>query len=142
MSENINFIPANELPVAEGDEVSVLCVENGELKQKSASGLGGKTAYDLELRITGAWDADAGNVTATGEILSGSYDAVLEKLDAGIMPVCLVIECGTFWDGQERKAVFECCPEWLRLPDGLEGLIFEKMNVGYLLQPDGTILID
>lgn len=32
MSENINFIPANDLPVAEGDEVSVLCLENGEMK--------------------------------------------------------------------------------------------------------------
>ena len=29
--ENINFIPATELPVAEGEEVSVLCVENGEM---------------------------------------------------------------------------------------------------------------
>lgn len=34
MDKNINFIPANELPVTEGDEVFVLCVEGGELKQK------------------------------------------------------------------------------------------------------------
>ena len=41
MSERIELIPASELPVAEGDEVSVLCLENGELKQKPANGLGG-----------------------------------------------------------------------------------------------------
>lgn len=137
-----NFIPANQLPMAEGDEVSVLCVENGELKQKAASGLGGKTTYDLEVRITGAWDAETGNITATGEILSGSYDAVLEKLDAGIMPSCLVITCGTFWDGQEHKGVFECCPSWVSFPDEFEGLELCSMTRAYLLQPDGTVLMD
>ena len=34
MSENINFIPATELPEAIGDDVSVICLENEELKQK------------------------------------------------------------------------------------------------------------
>lgn len=32
MSEKIEFIPAKDLPVAEGNEVDVLCVENRELK--------------------------------------------------------------------------------------------------------------
>lgn len=41
MTENIEFISANKLPVAEGDEVSVLCLENGELKQKPGASLGG-----------------------------------------------------------------------------------------------------
>lgn len=41
MAENIEFIPANELPEANGDEVSVLCLENGELKQKPGASLGG-----------------------------------------------------------------------------------------------------
>lgn len=140
--ENMNFIPANELPVAEGDEVSILCVENGELKLKSASGFGGKTAYDLTVRITGTWDDENGMVTATGEILSGSYDAVLEKLDAGIMPSCLVIDCGTFWEGFERKGVAECHPSWMRTPDGVEGLYLPLMNMAYLLHPDGTVFMD
>lgn len=39
--ETINFIPATQLPEAEGDEISVLCLENGEMKQKPAKGLGG-----------------------------------------------------------------------------------------------------
>lgn len=39
--ENPNFIAANDLPIAEGENISVLCVENGEMKQKPATGLGG-----------------------------------------------------------------------------------------------------
>lgn len=35
--ENVNFIPANQLPVTDSAEVNVLCVENGEMKQKSAN---------------------------------------------------------------------------------------------------------
>lgn len=41
MSEKINFIPASELPEAQGDTVDVLCVEDGKMKRKSANGLGG-----------------------------------------------------------------------------------------------------
>lgn len=41
MAENINFIPATDLPEAIGDEVSVLCLENGELKQKPGASIGG-----------------------------------------------------------------------------------------------------
>lgn len=52
MSENINFIPANELPVAEGDEVSVLCVENGEMKQKPAKGLGGSGIEIFDFKMS------------------------------------------------------------------------------------------
>lgn len=140
MAENINFISANELPVAEGDEVSVLCLENGELKQKAASGLGG-TVYDIVVRITGAWDADNGEITVTGEILSGSYDAVLEKLDAGIMPVALITERGTFDGGMERKLAWECRPGWISIPNAIEGLVLEDNGGPYLLQPDGTVLI-
>lgn len=41
MSENINFIPAAELPITAAKEVDVLCVENGELKRKAGANLGG-----------------------------------------------------------------------------------------------------
>jgi hypothetical protein len=51
--ENINFISANQLPVAEGDEVSVLCVENGEMKQKPAKGLGGGGGHWVMLTDNG-----------------------------------------------------------------------------------------
>lgn len=55
MSEKINFIPANELPVAEGDEVSVLCLEDGELKQKPGASLGGGAVSQAPLLL----DADS-----------------------------------------------------------------------------------
>lgn len=51
MSDNIHFISAADLPEAEGEEVEVLCVENGELKKKAASGLGGADA-DIFANIT------------------------------------------------------------------------------------------
>lgn len=46
MAENINFISANELPEATGDEIAVLCVENGQMKRKIGS-LGGAYVIDL-----------------------------------------------------------------------------------------------
>ena len=46
MAENINFISANELPEATGDEIEVLCVENGQMKRKTGS-LGGAYVIDL-----------------------------------------------------------------------------------------------
>jgi hypothetical protein len=40
--ENVQFIAAKDLPVAESKDVNALCVENGELKQKPmSSGAGG-----------------------------------------------------------------------------------------------------
>ena len=41
MSKNIEFIAAKDLPISEAEEVSVLCLENGELKQKQGASLGG-----------------------------------------------------------------------------------------------------
>ena len=49
MAENINFISAAELPEATGEEISVLCLENGAMKQKPANGLGGGF---MEVEIT------------------------------------------------------------------------------------------
>ena len=53
MTENINFISATELPEATGEEVSVLCLENGEMKQKSANGLGGGGFMEVEITLSG-----------------------------------------------------------------------------------------
>jgi hypothetical protein len=47
MAENINFIPANQLPEATGNEVEVLCLENGEMKRKTGSLGGGAYVIDL-----------------------------------------------------------------------------------------------
>lgn len=47
MPNNIELIPASELPVAEGNEVEMLVVENGELKRKEADS-GVKTVNGIE----------------------------------------------------------------------------------------------
>lgn len=137
--ENINFIPANELPEAEGDEVSVLCVENGELKQKAASGLGSNTNYDIVVRLVGSWDTEAKQCSATAEIISGSFDAVVQKLDAGIVPRSLSIETGKVWDGVEIKSVSEGSPSWVKEPDADEGYLYiEGYDLSGRLYADGT----
>lgn len=141
--ENINFIPANELPEAEGDEVSVLCVENGELKQKSASGLGGNTNYDIVVRLVGSWDAEADQRSATAELMSGSFDAVVQKLDAGIIPVGLAILTGQSWDGVEIKAVDEFIPSWEKHSDEDEGYLYvDTMYFSGRFYADGTFEFD
>lgn len=86
MSENINFIPANELPIAEGDEVSVLCLENGEMKQKAASGLGGGGFTPIVLKAE-----DAPYQESNGETLYFVSCELYKKLMNGevIMPVVL-----------------------------------------------------
>lgn len=76
--ENTNFIPANQLPVAEGDEVSVLCVENGELKQKSASGLGGGNV--VQINVTVGFDAEGNPLPSVFEPITAE---MVEKIVAG-----------------------------------------------------------
>ena len=53
MTENINFISVTELPEATGEEVSVLCLENGEMKQKPANGLGGGGFMEVGITLSG-----------------------------------------------------------------------------------------
>lgn len=55
---NIEFIPANELPTTESNEVDVLCVENGELKRKAGASLGGGKLFVL--REEDLYNADEG----------------------------------------------------------------------------------
>ena len=144
MSENINFIPATELPEAEGDEVSVLCVENGELKQKAASGLGGggSTNYDIVVRMVTSYNEEEGYVEATGEIVSGSFDAVVQKLDAGIMPIGLCIRTGMDEGNVELKSVLEFRPEWIKRPETADpNILFSAWGATVFVFPDGTTLL-
>ena len=85
MAENINFISATELPKATGEEVSVLCLENGEMKQKSANGLGGGEKPDMVLTVSDTVNAKvtSSNVTVT----LGSVSAVLDAARAGRQPI-------------------------------------------------------
>lgn len=141
MSENIEFISAANLPEAEGDEVNVLCVENGELKQKAASGLG-STVYDIVVRFRPSYDESEDYVTVTAEIISGSYNAVMQKLDAGIMPLALVIEDGTIWGNRQIKVVGEVCPFWQFRQEYGEHLTFDGMDMSYGLLPSGSVITD
>lgn len=84
MSENINFIPATELPEAEGDEVSVLCVENGELKQKAASGLGGGGGGALFSVNINLGDTNWGNPSSIA--FDRTFEEIVKAMESG-MPV-------------------------------------------------------
>lgn len=64
MPENINFIPATELPEAVGNDVSVICLENGELKQKPGASIGEEP---LLCRTYTAEDIVLGTPTGNGE---------------------------------------------------------------------------
>ena len=78
MAEKIEFIPASELPEAEGDEVSVLCLEDGELKQKPANGLGGGGFMEVDITLS---DTNFYTGTAT---FSKTYEEIKEALDKGL----------------------------------------------------------
>ena len=71
MAENINFIPATELPEAIGDKVNVLCLENGALKQKPGA-IFGDEVCDMKIRY---------NFTdGSYKLVQGTYDKVVHKI--------------------------------------------------------------
>ena len=85
MAKNINFISAAELPEATGEEVSVLCLENGEMKQKSGASFGGAETPDMVLIVSDTVGAKitSSNVTVT----RGSVSAVFDAARAGRQPI-------------------------------------------------------
>lgn len=93
MIENINFISATELPEATGEEVSVLCLENGAMKQKPANGLGGGEKPDMVITVTGKSNTAANNGNYT--ITEGSVDAVFTAFRAGRYPILKI----RYYDG-------------------------------------------
>ena len=76
MAKNINFIPATELPEATGEEVSVLCLENGEMKQKPANGLGGGF-MEVGITLSGN-DFDSEPVT-----FNKTYNEIKDAMEKG-----------------------------------------------------------
>lgn len=78
MAENINLIPAKDLPIAEAEEVDVLCVENGELKRKPGASLGGGGGgYIINIPASDVKSSNDGNTEIT---LTESYDNFLPIL--------------------------------------------------------------
>lgn len=83
MSENIEFISAKDLPEATGEEVSVICLENGEMKQKPGASLGGGE-WDIVLDCGTVENADPS--TINWDVMSvpeDAYDIALNKLRSG-----------------------------------------------------------
>ena len=84
MAENINFISANELPNTEADEVDVLCVENGEMKRKTGTSLGG--SFDAVIDMATWGDA------STCTFVEGSYDTIMKKISKFHAPtICVIV---------------------------------------------------
>lgn len=77
MAENINFISAAELPEATGEEISVLCLENGAMKQKPANGLGGGGFMEVEITLSG-YDFYSGTVT-----FNKTYNEIKDAMEKG-----------------------------------------------------------
>lgn len=80
MSEKIEFIPAKDLPVAEGDEVDVLCVENGELKRKEGASLGGGGYMFKPAAETVTIESATGSATVT---ITENCDELIKVLETG-----------------------------------------------------------
>ena len=134
---NIEFIPAKDLPTTEGNEVDVLCVENGELKRKAIS-LSGDPEYDLILRVVGGWDEESGNNIVTEyEVIQGSYDAVKQKIDNAIEPNVLILEERRDGDYTD-KSVYESWVRWYSIAsEGIEAIYFDGW---FDLLPDNTVV--
>ena len=77
MTDNIEFIAASDLPVAESSEIDVLCVENGELKLKQGASLG-SSGYIMHLDDS-MMDASSGTPSFTYTDSYDEFAAILEK---------------------------------------------------------------
>lgn len=79
MSEKINFIPVADLPQAEGNDLQLLCVENGEMKQKDTAGMGLTADIFANITVTNYVE---GHNDAEGNWVDGYYEFTVsdEKL--------------------------------------------------------------
>ena len=81
MAENIEFIAAKDLPEATGDEVSILCLENGALKQKPGASLGGSGGgYVLVVKAEEVTESTDTSMTI---VSTESYDSYAEMVYNG-----------------------------------------------------------
>lgn len=139
MSENINFIPANELPELEAETVDVLAVdpETGEMGKKSVASLGSGGGF-MEVEIVLSSD----NFYSGTATFSKTYDEIKAALDSG----CFVIgwvKTAQF-TGEEHNYSPGCMrpafPKYV--PDFNEGTIFfisSNENMASIsIRSDGT----
>lgn len=138
MAENIEFIAAKDLPISEADQAYVMCIVNGELMlKKIAPEI--EPEYDIKVRFTLTFNEDEGRIDVSAEILSGSYEAVMQKLNDGLIPRAFVVE-DVLIPGEGGKAVYEDTP-YYQEADTPEytGLWFDR---GLILHEDGTAYLD
>lgn len=110
MSENIEFISAKDLPEATGEEVSVICLENGEMKQKPGASLGGGKA-DMVIAISAGLRESPTLLQANKvTIESGSLEAVNTVMLGGGIPVVKVkYYVDSYGDGSAVSAMeYQC----------------------------------
>ena len=105
MAENINFISATELPEATGEEVSVLCLENGEMKQKPGASLGG-TVVDAVIDLGTYSDTTNLSDLTGGSVPVGTVKMIEAKIAAGEMPKLIGTITYQYYD-KALKSVFE-----------------------------------
>lgn len=80
MADNINFIPASELPTTEAESgaVSFLCEENGEMKRFPGNKVGGGAGGYI-MKPT----AEEVTMENTATTISANYDEMAKVLEAG-----------------------------------------------------------
>ena len=97
MAENISFISAADLPEAVGDDVSVICLEDGELKQKPGASVGG--GEPLLCRTYTSEDIVLGEPTGSGEkciVDEEIVRAVFQSINNGTkMPIICYMPSGS-----------------------------------------------
>lgn len=106
MNKNINFISVTELPEATGEEVSVLCLENGEMKQKPGASLGGAAAVDAVIDLGTYSDTTNLSDLTGGSVPVGTVKMIEAKIAAGEMPKLIGIITYQYYDAA-LKSVFE-----------------------------------
>lgn len=123
MAENIELIAAANLPTTEAEEVSVLCLDNGELKQKPGASFCGGGGYVVV--------ANELDIESASGVVNESYDNFINVLLAG----------GTVWiDASSLLDVYVrfMATGWMYDEDGMALLAYIQEKEVYIHCPNGT----
>ena len=140
--ENREFISAANLPEAEGSDVSVLVLENGELKQKHGGIGGGLTEDSVDIVIDFVQPYDGDPVVT---LVKGSYNDVVEKIDNKTPVTAIVYTDFEFNDGggQVRRKSVDCYTFVSSMELYYENLRVVEVSTWYglfCILPDNTVL--
>jgi hypothetical protein len=149
----MEFISAKDLPITEAEEVDVLCVENGEMKRKPASGIGGNSEYVAVIKETEFWNPELndGNgdwdesIEFVGE--HPTFEEFVTMAKEGICPKFLCIgeytdESNPDYRGENIGSWEESYLGYQAWCDANSGEILEEVVFlanNYRMLPDGTL---